>query len=286
MELEYVDSGPVTVYGFFFVAALLTIWLLARRNAGRAGIDGSHIDMLFPIAIAVGIVAGWFLSLAMPRDLLLAGEVLRVDIRPRLYALVLFGAVVVFVYSRINGLSFRRLLDAFALPMLAGIVVGRFGCFFAGCCWGDVAVHDAWLTSIAGTGVGRQVQTLPWFAGDWVRAAVEYGPGKWAWEQHAALGLIAPDAEASLPVHPVQLYEAALVFVAIIVLRRLQDRGAPGGWLAAATVVTYAAITFSLEYLRADGLLVLGNLNITQLQSFVIAAVATTILWQMRRQPA
>lgn len=283
MATLYAEFGSVSVYGVFFVAALATTWSLSRRNAARLGIAGSHIDLVFPVAVVFGIAGGWLLSLAMPHDQLLAGEVLRVDLRIRMYAVVVGGAVVVFVYSRLVSLSFRRLLDCFALPMLIGIGVGRFACFYVGCCWGDVAVHDAWLADLAGTSVGLQVQTLPWLAGDWVLTGVQYGPGTWPYEQQLALGLIAADADLSLPVHPVQLYETALIAVAVLLLRRVPVAAARSGWLAAATVTSYALITFALEYLRADGVLVLGNLTITQLQSFAVAAVATAAAWYAGR---
>jgi phosphatidylglycerol:prolipoprotein diacylglycerol transferase len=167
--------------------------------------------------------------------------------------------------------------------MLIGIALGRFACFHVGCCWGDVAVHDPWLANLAATSVGLQVQTLPWLAGDWVLTAVQYGPGTWPYEQQLALGLISPGAELSLPVHPVQLYEAALIALAVLVLGRAPAGGAGPGWLAAATVTAYAVITFVLEYLRADGVLVLGNLTITQLQSFVVTAAATAAAWHAGR---
>ena len=38
------------------------------------------------------------------------------------------------------------------------------------------------------------------------------------------------------------------------------------GWIVLATIITYAAVRFVLEYLRADGVLALGKLTITQLQ--------------------
>jgi prolipoprotein diacylglyceryltransferase len=54
------------------------------------------------------------------------------------------------------------------------------------------------------------------------------------------------------------------------------------GWIVLATIITYAAVRFVLEYLRADGVLALGKLTITQLQYFVLAVVATAVLWAMR----
>jgi phosphatidylglycerol:prolipoprotein diacylglycerol transferase len=54
-----------------------------------------------------------------------------------------------------------------------------------------------------------------------VVTGVQYPPGSLPYEQHLAMGMIEPGALASLPVHPVQLYEAGLLLVLILVLTRV-----------------------------------------------------------------
>lgn len=275
----------VTTFGILFVAALLAYWWLARRNAIRVGIDGSHIDLLLPLSIVGGIIGGTLLSLLMPDDRQIAGQMLQVDTRLRLFGLVVSGAVVVFIYSRVSKLSFRTLLDTLALPMLVALIVHRVGCYIAGCCWGDVSVADPWLTSITASEIGQQVQTLPWLAGDWVLTGVTYGPGTFPFEQQVAIGLISPGAAESLPVHPVQLYEAALLAVFVAVFWRSSTDRYPRGALALLTIAGYAAIRFLMEYLRADGNIVLGILTATQLQCIVLFALAAVALSDRRMRP-
>jgi phosphatidylglycerol:prolipoprotein diacylglycerol transferase len=260
----------VTAFGVLFVAALLVFWWLARRNAVKTGIDPSHIDLLLPLAIVGGIIGGALLSLLMPEDRQVAGEMLEVDSRIRLFGLVTSGAIVVLIYSRVTQQSFRTLLDVLAMPTLAGLVVHRFGCFLAGCCWGDISVADPWLSSIAGTDIVQQVQTLPWLVGDWVKTGVSYGPSTLPFQQQLAIGLIDADALASLPVHPVQLYEAALLGVVLLLFSRLRLDEMPAGTTALLTIVAYALLRFLAEYLRADGNIVLGMLTATQLQCIVL----------------
>ena len=154
----------LTSYGLFLIIALAAGWWLARRAAVRAAVDPSHIDLLLPLACMAGV----------------ACVVLFTGPRTGLYPL-LFGAAAVLVYGRVAGLSLHTLLDVLALPALAAIAIQRVGCFLAGCCWGDVAVRDAWLDVIARTGLGRQLQTLPWAVGDRVITAVQFpagSPGK------------------------------------------------------------------------------------------------------------
>jgi len=84
--------------------------------------------------------------------------------------------------------------------------------------------------------------------------------------------MIEPGALASLPVYPVQLYESGLLLVLLLVLTRIQWRRCPRGTLAVLTVCAYAVMRFFIEFLRADGHVVLGNLTITQLQCIVLMA--------------
>ena len=257
-----------------FVAALVSCWWLARRNATAIGVDGSHMDLLLPLAIVGGVVGGTLLSLLMPNDRMIAGEALEVGLRLRFFGIVVSGSVAVFIYSRLTGQSFRSYLDALALPTIVALAIHRIGCFYAGCCWGDVSVHDPWLSSIATTELGQQLQTLPWLAGEWIWTGVQYAPGTFPYEQHLAAGLIDDSAAMSLPVHPVQLYELVLLLVAYLFLRRIPLQDSYPGTIAALTTIVYTVIRFGLEYIRADGVLLMGNLTATQLQCIALLVIA------------
>jgi phosphatidylglycerol:prolipoprotein diacylglycerol transferase len=268
----------VTTFGVLFVVALLAYWWLARRNVVKVGYDASHMDLLLPLCVVGGIIGGLLLSFLMPDDRQVAGEVLQVDTRVRLFGLVVSGAAVVYAYSRMTGLSFRKLLDTLALPTLVALSIHRFGCYLAGCCWGDISVVDPWLSSIATTEVGVQVQTLPWLAGEWVKTGVTYDPGTFPFQQQAAIGLISADALQSLPVHPVQLYEVVLLMAFVLIFWRTPlDKYRPGT-LALATIFAYAVIRFAVEYLRADGSIVAGIHTATQLQCIALIVLAGAAL--------
>jgi phosphatidylglycerol:prolipoprotein diacylglycerol transferase len=256
-------------FGLLFISAILVSWWLARRNAVSVRIDGSHIDVLLPVAVIVGIAGAMLLSRVMPGDAMIAGEAMQADVRVRLFAMLGCGALAVFVYSRVTGLSFRRLLDVFALPTIAGLVIHRVGCFLAGCCWGDLVSNEP------ATRFATQVQTLPFLGG--LTSGVQYPPGSLAYEQHLALGLIEPGALASLPVYPVQLFEGILLLGLLLVLRRFRWQQSPQGLLTVIVICAYAVMRFFLEYLRADGAVVLGNLTITQLQCLLLLSSATLL---------
>ena len=277
MHYHQGTENLVTVFGVLFVAALLAYWWLARRNILKVGYDASHMDLLLPLCVLGGVAGGLLLSMLFPDDRHLAGQAFQVDSRVRLFGLVVSGAVVVYIYSRTTGLSFRTLLDTLALPTLVALAIHRFGCYLAGCCWGDISAIDPWLTHIATTDVGLQVQTLPWLAGEWVKTAVTYEAGTFPFQQQVAIGLISADATESLPVHPVQLYEAFLLFVFVAVFIRVPLQKYQPGTIALATILGYAVIRFAIEYLRADGNIVAGMQTATQVQCLLlIVLVALT----------
>ncbi len=265
----------VTPFGFVFIAALLTAWAYTRRNATASGIDATHIDLLMPIAVIVGIAGGTVIAMLMPMDHRVAGEMINYGVRLRLFGMLATGAVAVFIYSRVNKLSFRQLLDCFALPTLAALMIHRLGCFLAGCCWGDIVSHEA------RTNLATQVQTLPFL--DSLGGGVQYPLGSLPFEQHVALGLIEPGALASLPVVPVQLYEAALLFVVLLALWRFPWREYPQGTLVVLVTCTYAIMRFFIEYLRADGSIVVGNLTATQLQCPLLLSLAFLLPGMLKR---
>jgi phosphatidylglycerol:prolipoprotein diacylglycerol transferase len=245
-----------------FVGAIFTAWFYARRNAPTIGIDPSHVDLILPITIVVGVTGGVALAWFMPADFRLAGEAMNHGLRLRLFGMLGAGAIGVFAYCRLTGLSFRQVLDVFALPTLSGIAVHRVGCHFAGCCWGDIVRGgDAGDLAV-------QVHTTTLL--DNVVRGIQYPQGSLPFEQHVALGLIEPDAAASLAVHPVQLYEVALLLALIVLLSRIPWRRMPRGTLAVLTVVGYALGRFFIGYLRADGSIVVANLTVTQLQCLVL----------------
>lgn len=263
MYSHFDATSWVTPFGLIFIAAIFTSWFFARRNALAVSVDPSHVDLLIPITISVGVVGGTIVAMFMPMDHMVAGEAMNNGIRLRLFGILGTGAIAVFIYSRVAKLSFRRLLDIFALPTLAALMIHRIGCFLAGCCWGDVISHEH------SGAFESQVQTTSFLQG--IAQGVQYPPGSLPYDQHLAMGMIDTGALASLPVYPVQLYEAGLLLVLILLLQRVPWKSSVRGTLAVITVCSYAFMRFFIEYLRADGHIVLGNLTVTQLQCIFLA---------------
>jgi phosphatidylglycerol:prolipoprotein diacylglycerol transferase len=275
MMYSYFDSTTVvTPFGLIFVAAIIAAWFFARHNASTTYVDPSHVDLIVPVTIITGLIGGTIVAMFMPADHMLAGEAMNHGIRIRLFGMLGTGAIAVFIYSRIAHLSFRRLLDIFALPTLTGLMIHRIGCHIAGCCWGDVVSHEH------ASAFATQVQTTSFLDG--LVRGIQYPAGSLPYEQHLAMGMIDSTALTSLPVYPVQLYEAGLLLVMILVLSRVPWRRCTRGTLAVLTVCAYAFMRFFIEYLRADGYIALGDLTITQLQC-IILMFSIVLLPRIRR---
>ncbi len=289
MNFQFLSDNWVTPFGMIFVAGATLMWWWSRRLAASLDIDTSHIDLLVPLALFAGIIGGGLLTFLSPTDKNLAGDALQTYLRIRFFGMTISGAILVFIYSRLVNFSFRSLLDILALPTIGALFVHRFGCLIASCCWGDIAVHTEELAAIAHTSVGIQVQTLPWLAGEWVLSGMQFPPGSFPFEQQVALGLIDSTAATSLPVHPVQLYEATGLLIMMLCFWRTPLDRYPRGTVAALIVGSYAFLRFFLDYVRADGNIVLGNLTMTQVQCIVLllaALVALTVQSKSRNSIA
>lgn len=227
----------VTSYGLVLVVALVACWWLTRRNALNAGLDPSHIDLIFPLSVASGLAACALLGLGI-----------------KLIPLTVSCSIVLLVYGCLVGQSFRSLVDVFAMPVIVAISIQRLGCLLAGCCWGEVVMHDS----------------------AWGWATMQFPAGSFAWEQQLAAGLITADAAVSLPVHPIQLYEAVLLVPLAVLLHRMGLHRYPAGSVALLAVASYALVRFGIEFLRADSLPIVGELSLNQLLCLLLLLAAMT----------
>lgn len=143
------DGWPVYGFGMMlFLAFIACIWLASRR-AEKVGISREVIQDL-AIWVFVGGILGarttYILELDPPLDL---WDFLRK--LPQIWngGIVLYGALLGAAVSYFIGwaVTFRyrpnvttlRLIDVVAPTIALGLLLGRFGCFLNGCCYGQVA---------------------------------------------------------------------------------------------------------------------------------------------------
>jgi phosphatidylglycerol:prolipoprotein diacylglycerol transferase len=83
-------------------------------------------------------------------------------------------------------------------------------------------------------------------------------------------------------VHPTQIYETILMFLAFLYLWRLRTHGHGLGWRFGVYLVLAGVERFLIEFVRAKDDRVLGVLSIAQLTSVVVVLVGVGIMYQLR----
>ena len=244
------------------LAGLLSLWVLLR-HARRDRIDPGAVAG----AVLAGYVAAVVAGMAMPALIQLV-ETYVDDGRFRLgfagmtsFWGYLAGALAVTLVCRGGGPPLGWLADR-ATPVLGlSLAIIRVGCFLAGCDYG-------------------QVSSVPW--------AVRFPRGSSAWRDHVGHGLVPSSRDASLPVHPTQLYEAALGLVIALAAWAYNRRAARvgRGHVFVAAAALYAAARLAIENLRGDearGLF--AGLSSGQLFAVaVLLAIAGALGWRARRR--
>jgi phosphatidylglycerol---prolipoprotein diacylglyceryl transferase len=127
------------------------------------------------------------------------------------------------LYLRLKGLPSNDLADAAAPAMGLALALARMGCFMGGCDFGTSC-------------------SLPW--------AVCFPPDSWAFRRHVATGLLPFNAADSLPVHPLQLYEAALGLALMAFALYWTPRRRFSGQVYLLVVLLYCLARFGLDFLR------------------------------------
>src|SRR6187397_2674416 len=157
------ELGPITVYtyGVLLAAAYLFGLKLAMVRAKARGLDANRVlDLGIYIIISALIGAKLLLFLtdaemfiSNPRELLTLARSGGV-----FYGGLILAVVVALIYIRRIGLPLWTTCDVFAPGIALGHVVGRFGCLFAGCCFGKPTTKPWGITftdPFAAANVGR-----------------------------------------------------------------------------------------------------------------------------------
>lgn len=241
---QRVTLGAIQVpaWGGLLGLWLVLAWRLCSSHAERCGLDRRWAGDCFVIATLSALVTA-----RVTYVLVCAGSTPELD----MFALrqgglsgiaALSGALLGAAwYARHQKVSFWQWLDASAPSLALGAALIRFGCYLEGCDFGIAQPTGApsWL---------RALGSFPrWGDPD---AAPVFGAA--AWVAQVKQGLLAPEHSHSLPVEPVQLYEAVVALGLLGLLWYLAPRRRFHGQLGLTLVFGYATLRFALEALRGD----------------------------------
>ena len=256
MYPRLLELGPITVYtyGVLLAAAYLFGLQLARVRARQRGLDANRVLDLGIYIIISALVGAKLLLLitdfksftADPRELLTLAR----------SGGVFYGGLIVAVsvalwYIRRVGLPLWTTCDVFAPGIALGHVVGRFGCLFAGCCFGKPT-------------------TRPW--------------GITFTDPFAAANVGTP---LGVALHPTQLYEAGaeLLILMLLLATERKGRSYPGRtfWLY---MLLYAISRFVIEFYRGDERGTVFMFSTSQFISILLAPLAVVMLVYLARRTA
>jgi len=253
------EAAGLTIYsyGVLLAAAYLLGLQFALMRARSRGLHSQQVMDLGIWIIISALVGAKLLLLivefdqftANPRDLLglaRSGGVF--------YGGLIAAVAVALLYLRRHQMPLWTTTDVFAPGIALGHVIGRIGCFLAGCCY------------------GRET-TVPW-------SVVFTDP----------FALANAGTPLNVHLHPTQLYESgaeALILAGLLFFEK-RGRAFPGRTFWGYMLV-YAVSRFVIEFFRGDrgrGLYFGDAVSLAQLISIVLVPLSLVMLWWLSRQPA
>jgi len=229
------EGLPIFGYGVMLLIGLTSAVLLADWRAKAEGLPAETIWDLAIWIFLPGIVGARLFYLVQYRDRVYDG----VETLPQfvwatvnlseggivLYGGLLAGAAAYFTFCAVRQLPPLQVADIITPSVFIGIGFGRIGCLLNGCCYGDAC-------------------TLPW--------GLEFPAGSVPFMALVERGFLAPDAAASPPLHPTQIYAALDGFlIAGLTLWYYPFRRVAGDVLGLALLIS-PLTRFLIEILRGD----------------------------------
>jgi phosphatidylglycerol:prolipoprotein diacylglycerol transferase len=252
-KLISIGSFFLPSYGLFVALGFLTGLAVATRMARRSGLNPETVGNLAIYCALAGLAGAKLMMFLLNIDYYLKYPEVLFSIETLLSAGVYYGGFLgallfAFFYIRRQKLPWFPVLDALAPGLAAGHAIGRIGCFLAGCCWGSRC-------------------TRPW--------AVTFTSK----DAHDMFG-----TPLNVPLHPAQLYEAALTGVVAWALLAAFRKPHPPGRIFALYLVLYSAARFAVEFTREhqEALPFGGPFTVTQWISLALAVAGALLLARSR----
>ena len=241
-------SVPLHSYGLFLILGFFIGVYLAIKEAQRRGLDPNIIlDLSLPLLLVTVLMCRLLYVALNHRQFNSFADVLRIWSGGLSFHGALVGAILVLAwFAHTRRVSLLKLGDVVAPGVFLGYAVGRLGCFFNGCCYGESCA-------------------LPW--------AVKF---------HVEGGL---PSEFTDPRHPAQLYSSILALGCFFLMQRAKNAlifNRFPGQLMLLFFGLYAVERGIVEVFRrgATARTVLGTSWLTEAQlTSVIGLIVVAIVW-------
>ena len=259
-NLPIIGELTIRTYGLMMAIAFLIFYFILRWEVKRRKQDPIiATDLVFWAAVG-GVIGGrlFYLfehlsrTIQDPLGMIFSGSGLV------FHGGLIGGTIAVIIFLRKKDKPLGMYADIIAPLLFIGNVIGRIGCFFAGCC------HGVYTDSALG---------------------VTFPKGSNAFYHQLQEGLIEHSANHPLPIHPTQLYEMGFNFILAFVLIKYIRPKLKYRW---STFALYFIITgverFFIEFIRVnpEGFLGLTNYQFTSI--FLIITGSVILKW-FAKQP-
>jgi phosphatidylglycerol:prolipoprotein diacylglycerol transferase len=237
--LLQIGSLKLYTYGLFVALGFITAIWFTKRNAKFYGVPDQIVSDLFFTVLISALAGARILYILINLD---AYKNNLLDVF-KIWngGLVFFGgflggALGAIIFLRIKKMDIWKTADVIAPGLALGHSVGRFGCFFAGCCYGKTCDLPIALTF-----------TNP--------------------------DSLAP---LNVPLHPTQLYMIASNFVLFLILLAIQRRKSFNGIVFLSYIMLYSLFRSIIEFFRGDfrGNFIFDFLSLSQGIGLLVSCVA------------
>ena len=244
----------IPTYGVLVTAGfLLGLWVAARL-ATRSGLNSDAVLNLGISCALAGILGAKLLMLIADFSYYRQnpGEIFSLATLQAggvFQGGLLLAVATAFFIVRRNKLPGLATADVLAPGVALGHAIGRLGCFAAGCCWG-LECHLPWAVTFRNP-VANQLFGTP----------------------------------LNLPLHPTQLYEAAVEALIFVVLYRQFLRPHRAGTIIGLYLVLYSSARFLIEFVREHDQPNPIDGPLSSAQWIALATLAAGV-WLLARKPA
>jgi phosphatidylglycerol:prolipoprotein diacylglycerol transferase len=245
------EAGPITVYSYGFliaVGAVLGLVYMAHQARKQFGLSYDQSNTLFILLVVAAVVGGKvFLFFEDPSFYSKNASRLFTGSGFDFYGSFLFAIPTMLWFFKKRKIPTLAMLDIMAIVTCIVHGFGRLGCFMAGCC------HGTPTDSILGV-----IFTDPFCQAEPLHT----------------------------PLHPTQLYEAALIFSTFFFLLWLKKRKGFDGQLFLIYLMIYAVGRSGVEIFRGDearGYVIDGFLSHSQFIGLLVFSGALYFYVKLRR---
>lgn len=243
----------VPAYGLFVALGFLAGMLVTQRLAKRRGLDPELVVSAALYTAIVGL-AGAKLALILqdfryysenPSELFSMNMLQSAGI---FYGGMLAGLAFFVWYMRKKGLPFAKSADCLAPGLAIGHALGRIGCFFGGCCFGESCTRP-WAVTYTDASV-REFSNVPLF----------------------------------VPLHPTQIYESVTEFAIFFLLIAVFDKLRTPGRIFGLFLVLSSLGRFIVEFFRDHDVANPAGTAFSTAQWTALALIAVGA-WFLARRP-